>query len=136
MTVVVGVLLVIATLAIVVYPLARPVMVRGRRSDSEDDEPQGDEVASLLEELELDCEIGNTPEEEYESLVEEYSRRPTRAAGSDDEPGFSDDDIEREILRLRQRRRLLCFECGAGYDRGNRYCPECGARLAGDGRES
>lgn len=43
-----------------------------------------------------------------------------------------EDDIERDIKRLRQTgkpTREVCRKCGAEYPKEARFCPQCGAKL-------
>jgi len=122
------VLLALAALAFVAYPLVRGIRER-RVPAMPDMETQA--VYEDAEALELDFRTGKLDAEEYQSL------RQGAAAGADDE-------LEKRIKALRKERkqrpapavagaRRQCSKCRAPYEPGDLFCAKCGATL-GQGR--
>ncbi|MDH7488428.1 MAG: zinc ribbon domain-containing protein [Anaerolineae bacterium] len=118
------VLLALAAVAFVAYPLVRGMRQRPIPSvpDLETQMAYAD-----AEEIELDFRTGKLDEAEYEALT-----RRTAAA--------TDDELERRIQAMRKTRRRAakpaaaargtCPRCGVPYDPGDRFCAKCGASLA------
>lgn len=117
------VLMTLAAIAFVAYPLVRGMRQRLIPSmpDLETQMPYAD-----AEEIELDFRTGKLSEAEYEALTQR-AKAP------------ADDELERRIQALRKARRQpakaatgaggACPRCGARYDPGDRFCAKCGASL-------
>lgn len=83
MTFVIGILLVIATAALVGYPvLKKPVpQDRGARRAVRDPSARREWLRSVMEEINFDSEIGNTESEQYQELDREYRGQLDREEG-------------------------------------------------------
>lgn len=118
------VLMTLAAIAFVAYPLMRGMRQRPVPS-MPDLETQM--VYADAEEIELDFRTSKLSEAEYEALTQKG-----RAA--------ADDELERRIQALRKARRQpakaataaggTCPRCGVPYDPRDRFCAKCGASLA------
>jgi len=118
------VLITLAAIAFVAYPL-----VRGMRPQPLPSMPdlETQMVYTDAEEIELDFRTGKLDETEYAALT----RKIASAA---------DDELERRIQAMRKTRKQpakatvaaagKCPRCGAPYDPGDRFCAKCGASLA------
>ncbi len=115
------VLITLAAIAFVAYPL-----VRGMRQRPIPSVPDLETQITYAdaEEIELDFRTGKLDEAEYEALT-----RKTTAV---------EDELERRIQALRKARRQpakaaaaggRCPRCGAPYDPGDKFCAKCGASL-------
>lgn len=117
------VLITLAAIAFVAYPLVRGMHQRPIPS-MPDLETQT--VYADAEEIELDFRTGKLDQAEYEALTQ----RIAAATG---------DELERRIQAMRKARKQAtkpaaagakCPRCGAPYDPGDRFCARCGASLA------
>ena len=121
-------ILVVAVVAFVVYPIVRPsrsILTAGA-SQSEELLRRRDRVYVELRELDFDYRVGKVTEDDY---VEARDQLETEAArilqAIDVEIKAIDDEIEREVKRLRETRRS-CPSCGAALAPNTRFCPACG----------
>ncbi|MBM3131461.1 MAG: hypothetical protein FJZ95_00280 [Chloroflexi bacterium] len=73
----IGILLVIATAAIVGYPVLRKASSKDMETGRavRDSSARREQIRSVMEEIEFDSEIGNTESEQYQELAREYRRR-------------------------------------------------------------
>ncbi len=117
------VLITLAAIAFVAYPLVRGMRQRPIPS-MPDLETQA--VYADAEEIELDFRTGKLDQAEYEALTQKIAA----ATG---------DELERRIQAMRKARKQAakpaaagakCPRCGAPYDAGDRFCARCGASLA------
>lgn len=118
------VLITLAAMAFVAYPL-----VRGMRQQPLPSMPDLETQMTYAdaEEIELDFRTGKLGEAEYAALT----RKVAPAA---------DEELERRIQAMRKARRRPakaaaasagnCPRCGTPYDPGDRFCVRCGASLS------
>lgn len=117
------VLLTLAAVAFVAYPLVRGMRQRPipAMPDLETQMTYAD-----AEEIELDFRTGKLDEVEYAALSQKIA-------------ASADDELERRIEAMRKARRRpaepaaaggKCARCGAPYDPGDRFCVKCGASLS------
>ena len=91
-----------------------------------------DTTYSMLKELEFDVQSGILTDEDYRDLEARYKRRAISILRDiDDLEKETDveDEIERQVLELRQGKGRFCPQCGARYHESDRFCSRCGAGL-------
>lgn len=115
----------------------------------------GAKAPGIVNELDSDYRTGILSKDEYDALRSEYaaSGRAGQAPPAD-ERLKQDDDIERRVRELRERKaavtpftsraqqtkpavqqaskgqkKQLCPKCGQPYKQSDRFCTECGTRL-------
>jgi hypothetical protein len=160
MTVFVTLVLLALTVAVVGYPLFR----KHRESliESAEDEQltelysKRDSTYSAIKELEFDLSSGSLSKEDYGNLEASYKMKAIsllkdiddlekgtrvddeierqilelRQTKGDLEKGTGvDEDIERQVQKLRQAGGVFCPQCGASSQKGDKFCFECGTRL-------
>ncbi len=140
MIVFVATLLTVLTFIFVTYPLFR----RGfGKADSihdvklEELHTGRDRAYSMLKELEFDFHSGLLSEGDYHELEKSYKQKAIsilkdvdRLREGTDVDTDVDEEIERQVAELRQRKRgRFCSQCGAEYQEEDRFCAQCGARL-------
>lgn len=114
------------------YPLYRHERTGGKGGeDAQQLDGQRSAIRSLLEELELDYEMGNISQSEYEVLESNYRNQLGNIAESSDEfevcvTGTLEEAIEVEIMNLRQYKPIMCPQCGTPQPAKDRFCPQCG----------
>ncbi len=118
-----AILMTLAALAVVAYPLVRGIR---RRQVPPIPDLEVQAAYADAEDIELDFRTGKLDRAEYETLTQQAT------AGADDE-------LERRIKALRRERkqkprpaataRGQCANCGTPYDPGDRFCVKCGANL-------
>ncbi|MFC1943218.1 zinc-ribbon domain-containing protein [Chloroflexota bacterium] len=139
MTVFVTVVLTVLTFAFVTYPLLKQ---RRRSVDSGEDEKsrelhsKRDTTYSMLKELEFDFQSGILTEEDYRDLEARYKSKAISILRNID--GLESDteveeEIEKQVLELRQNRGRFCPQCGEKCQEGDRFCSHCGAGLSQGG---
>ena len=136
MTVLVTLILTILTFAFITYPLLKR---KSRSVNSVEDErsqelySKRDTTYSMLKELEFDFQTGILTEDDYQDLETRYRRkaisilREINDLGKDTEV---EEEIERQILELRQDKSQFCSQCGVRYQDDDRVCSRCGANLS------
>lgn len=82
-------------------------------------EDRREAALEALEELEFEHETGKLSDEDYRRLRNKYARA---AVATRDESAAASGGDPVETPR--------CPDCGAEADRGDRFCPRCGADLA------
>jgi hypothetical protein len=130
MEVAVVALLALGGLVYVAAPLFGRRAALDPRSSSAVAEATGRKRTALgaIVELESDRAVGKLSDEDFEELELRYEAEAVDALRALDAldaiDATSDDDLEREIARIRAR--LECPSCGAPRSRGS-TCPRCGA---------
>lgn len=135
MTVLAGVLMVVAVAAIVARPLARrqEEQEEGRAASERVEVLEREKNAALLaiKEASFDRAMGKLSEEDYMSLRGFYEER---ALGALSELDRMDDSATGAVTHDRSavgaaggRDAAFCSACGLRFDSGDRYCPGCGA---------
>ena len=136
MTVFIAILLTVLTFAFIIYPLLKQ---RLRSADSVEDEKlqelhsKRDTSYSMLKELEFDFQSGILTEEDYRELEARYKRKAITILRNidDSEKGTNvEDEIEKQVLELRQSKGQFCPQCGARHQKGDLFCSRCGANLS------
>ena len=140
MTVFIAVLLTVLTFAFVVYPFFRQRL----RSTGAGDDAQLQELHfkrdtsySMLKELEFDFQSGILTEDDYRDLEANYKSKAISILKSLDDVGKGphlEDEIERQVLKLRRGQERFCPQCGEKYQEGSRFCSYCGTSLEQGGR--
>ncbi len=135
MTVFVALVLTVLTFAFVTYPLFKP---RSRSVNTDENErlrelsSKRDTTYSMLKELEFDFQSGILTEEDYQDLETRYKRKAVSILRNIDdlEKGNQvEEEIERQVLELRQGKDRFCPQCGMRRREGDRFCSDCGASL-------
>lgn len=160
MTIFLALLLTVVAFACATYPLLKrkPSLSDGSTEDENLEELQShrDTTYSMLKELEFDYQSGILSKEDYEALRNRYKRKAANILRDIDglkEDTDADDEIEKRVLALRQRRsepspdngvsdeieeRVLglrqrkgrfCPQCGAPHEADDRFCTRCGTKL-------
>ena len=135
MTAFLAVALCVLALVFVAYPLFK------RRSFSADPVEDGrlqvlqskrDTLYSALEELRFDLESGTLTDDEHRDLEARYRTMAVSVLKDIDnltEDTDVEEDIEKQVIELRQDRGRFCPSCGARYQVEDRFCSRCGASL-------
>ena len=140
MTVFVALVLAVLTFAFVAYPFFKR---RSHAADSVEDgklqelQSQRDTTYSMLKELEFDFKSGILTEEDYQDLETRYKRKAVSILRDIDTAGKdtgAEEDIEKQILKLRRGKGQFCPKCGARRQADDHFCSRCGARLKQGGR--
>ena len=135
MTIFIAILLTVLTFAFIAYPLLKQ---RVRSVDSVEDEKsqelhtKRDTTYSMLKELEFDLQSGILTEEDYQDLEARYKRKAISILRDIDDVGKDtevEEEIEKQVLELRQSKGQFCPQCGARRQEGDRFCSHCGASL-------
>ncbi len=136
MTVFIAILFTVLAFAFITYPFFKQ---RGRSADSPEDEKlrefhsKRNTAYSMLKELEFDFQSGILTEEDYRELEARYKRKAITILRNidDSEKGTNvEEEIEKQILELRQSKGQFCPQCGTRHQEGDRFCPRCGANLS------
>ncbi len=135
MTIFVTLVLTVLIFAFVTYPFFRR---RSRLVDLGGDEKQRELYSkrgttySMLKELEFDFQSGILTEEDYRDLEARYKGKAISILRDIDnlekEPEV-EDEIEKQVLELRQNKGQFCSQCGARRQEGDHFCSKCGANL-------
>ena len=135
MTIFVTLVLTVLAFAFVVYPFFRR---RSSSVDAIDDEQlrelysKRDTTYSFLKEVEFDLQSGMLTDEEHRDLEATYQRKAISILRDIDNLGKDpemDDEIEKQVLELRQNKGQFCSQCGARRQEGDHFCSKCGANL-------
>ncbi|MBI4295670.1 MAG: zinc ribbon domain-containing protein [Chloroflexi bacterium] len=152
MTIVFALLLAVAGFAYVTYPLLKPrldAVDSGEDAQADELGVKKDTTYSMIKELEFDYQSGILSEEDYRDLEARYKKKAiSLLKEADRSVKFSpeDDDIEREVRRLRQGKpadaddeierqvRRLRQTGPANVERAERqaqrnFCAQCGAKV-------
>ncbi len=140
MTIFIGLLLTMLTFVFITYPFFRQ---RLRSEESVEDEKlrelhsRRDTSYSMLKELEFDLQSGILTEQDYRDLEARYKGKAISILRDIDglEKGTNmDEEIERQVLELRQSKGWFCPQCGVRCQEGDRFCSHCGTSLRQGGR--
>jgi len=139
MTVFVAVILAMLTFAFIFYPLFKQ---KSHSFDSGGDEEiqelysRRDTTYSTLKELEFDFQSGILTDEDYRELEARYKRNAISILKDIDnvKKGTKvEEEIERQVQELRQSRGQFCPKCSTSYQKGDRFCHQCGKGLSQGG---
>lgn len=142
-------IILIATLAVLAYPLYRAQRQPARINASTLDNllAERDGIYATLRDLELDRQLGKLDDADYTARRELYM---TQAAGllqeidllrGEGSAAKANAEIETQVAALRktplQKRTtaaraasgLQCKNCGRAYDKGDKFCVKCGHAL-------
>lgn len=158
MDIAIALLILIAALAVLAYPLylSRPRPAIVSVSTLDDVIARRDGAYATLRDLELDHELGKLDDRDYNALRESYLvqasdiLRELDALRGEGVNASAGDEIEKEIAALRRQPAevknvpkqempqgaevasivLECPNCGRPYSQGDRFCARCGKALA------
>lgn len=136
MTILVILVLLALTVTVVTYPLFRKYQESPMES-AEDEQrrelySKRDATYSAIKELEFDFRAGSLSKEDYTDLEASYRAKAISVLKEIDdlEEGTNvEDEIERQVLELRQAKGLFCPQCGERCREGDKFCSQCGAGL-------
>lgn len=127
--------LTLLTFAFVVYPFFKrrpPSIERVEDEKLQELRSQRDTTYAMLKELEFDFQSGTLTEEDYRKLESRYKGKAISILQDIDELGKDydiDQEIEKQVLALRQSQGKFCPQCGARRQKADRFCSQCGANL-------
>ena len=126
-----AIVLVIAVVAFVVYPLFRSdrSLLISTVSQSEELFRRRDRIYAELRDLDFDYRVGKVTAEDYREARDQLETEAARILQAIDvEIKAIDEEIEREVRRLRESRHS-CPSCGAVIAPNARFCASCGESL-------
>ena len=136
MTVFIVVVLTAFTVTFIAYPLFRQ---RSPSFDAVENErlrelySKRDTTYSIIKELEFDFQSGMLTEEDYQDLETKYKREAVSILKDIDklkQGGDVEEEIERQVLELRQGEGCFCPQCGAKCQGDDHFCSRCGTSLS------
>ena len=136
MTVFIVVVLTAFTVTFIAYPLFRQ---RSLSFDAVENErlrelySKRDTTYSIIKELEFDFQSGMLTEEDYQDLETKYKREAVSILKDIDklkQGGDVEEEIERQVLELRQGEGCFCPQCGAKCQGDDHFCSRCGTSLS------
>lgn len=138
-----AILLTVLTFGFVAYPLFRRRLYLLSANLSEDRKLQElhserDTTYSMLKELEFDFRSGILTEEDYKDLEARYKGKAISILRSIDDLVTKDDiedEIEKQVMTLRQGKGRFCPQCGERTREDDRFCSHCGASLRQEGHD-
>jgi len=136
MTVALTVLLTVLAFAFVAYPFFRrkPPSVQSFGDDRLQALLSRRNTAySMLQELEFDFQSGILAEDEYRDLEATYKGEAISILKEIDHLPTDterDDEIEKQVLELRQSKGQFCTQCGARHEESDLFCSQCGMNLS------
>ena len=135
MTVIITLLLTIAAFAAVAYPYLKrkptPMAINGDEK-AQELHFKRDAAYSMLKELEFDFQSGILSREDYSDLEARYKTKAVSILKKLDglqEDSSPEDEIEKQVQRLRRNRGRFCSQCGVKQPTSARFCADCGTRL-------
>lgn len=126
-----GILLGLSVAAFVLLPIVQSGKASGSAETTRSDDllARRDRVYGEIRDLEFDFRVGKVTEEDYRDGRERLEVEAARILQAlDDRLRVVDDQIERDVKRLR-RKRDICPSCGAAITPKARFCASCGAGL-------
>jgi len=136
MIVFVALVLTVLTFAFIVYPLFKqrsPSVDLVKDEKLQELHSKRDTTYSMLKELEFDFQSSILTEEDYRDLEARYKGKAISILKDIDDLQKStevEEEIERQVLELRQGKGRFCPQCGAGYHESDHFCSQCGASLS------
>ena len=136
MIVFVALVLTVLTFAFIVYPLFKqrsPSVDLVKDEKLQELHSKRDTTYSMLKELEFDFQSSTLTEEDYRDLEARYKGKAISILKDIDDLQKNtevEEEIERQVLELRQGKGRFCPQCGAGYHESDHFCSQCGASLS------
>ena len=140
MTTFIAILLTALTFAFVAYPFFKQKWQQSPDSAKavrmQELQSKRDTIYSMLKELEFDYHSGILTDDDYRDLEKRYRNKAIPLLKSidklekGDEVENTEDEIEKQVLELRQRKALFCSGCGEKRHEGDRFCSYCGTSLS------
>ncbi len=125
----------VLALVFVTYPLFRKTPLS---ADPVEDgrlqvlQSKRDTLYSALEELRFDLESGTLTDDEHRDLEARYRTMAVsvlKDIDNLDESTEVEEEIEKQVMELRQDKGRLCPSCGARHTVEDRFCSHCGTSL-------
>lgn len=125
-SILIGLILLVASLAFVSLPFRQKQGASLKASEAEGHhDGRRESVFSALRDLDFDFKTGKVDEEDYTPL---RARLMAEAAQYIEQEKREEEKLEVLIQtrRVMQRSAILCENCGASLEAGQRYCTKCG----------
>ncbi len=139
MTVFAALVLAIAVISFIAYPIIRSRQVAEPVADETLEELQSkrETTYAAIEEIKFDYEQGKLSLSDYQDLEKRYKEKAIfilKEIDAQESGKELEDEIEEEVMRLRRARRvaaekLICPQCGREVSREARFCSSCGSPL-------
>jgi hypothetical protein len=137
MTIVAGIILIVAVAAVVALPLARPAQRKFAAStdgaDAEVFEHEKHVAMLAIKEAEFDRAMGKLSEEDYAALRGTYEERALGALFALDSLSAKreSDDHASSASAGDERATRFCAACGQRFGASDRFCRSCGMQRCG-----
>ena len=136
MTVFIALLLTAIAFVFIAYPLLKQSWNPSTDSIEDDNlqelQSRRDTTYSMLKELEFDFQLGILSEDDYQELDTRYKQKAVsilKDLDNLDKGTDIEDELEKQISKLRQSKGRFCTQCGEKYQEDDRFCSHCGAQL-------
>lgn len=123
-----AIVMTVAAVGFILYPVLwpSPQPLIGSAAQSEELLRRRDRIYAELRELDFDYRVGKVTAEDYREARNQLETEAAQVLQAiDQQVATLEEEIEREVRRLRETRRG-CPSCGAAITPRARFCPSCG----------